>query len=265
MFPLRTRTFPATAVDLEHLLNKCLRELVTARRDPVRVIDASFPALKEIVINLDGAEIRPSPPKPRPAKGENAPALTVEKFSLSGSGVLIGPASVNLVLDARGVDVDRDLDTEGEILLSLERAANGQVKVSTATSDLEALIGEVAKREAGKHGVAIEDVRLTLRQLGPRALEIEVNLRARKMIFTASVRIAGRVEIDAELNVTAANLQCRGEGAIGSLACGLLSPHLDKLEGRSFALMALSLGEVRLRDIRLSVDDEVSATAQFGA
>ena len=55
-----------------------------------------------------------------------------------------------------------------------------------------------------------------------------------------------------------------GAGWLGSLACGVLEPHLAKLNGRSFPLMALPLGEVRLRDVRLAASDKLSVTAEFG-
>ncbi|MDQ6655945.1 MAG: hypothetical protein M3Y80_09050, partial [Verrucomicrobiota bacterium] len=67
------------------------------------------------------------------------------------------------------------------------------------------------------------------------------------------------------LNASLSGLTCNGEGAIGSLACGVLQPHLEKVDGRTFPLMALPLGDVRLRDVRLAAGANLSVTAEFGA
>jgi len=49
-----------------------------------------------------------------------------------------------------------------------------------------------------------------------------------------------------------------GEHAV--VACGVLAPYLRKIDGREFPLMSLPLGKAHLRDIRLSVDDNVWRT-----
>jgi hypothetical protein len=265
MFPLRTKTFPANAIELERLLNESLREVFVTKGDPVRVVDEKYPALRKIESNLDGAVVRPNPPKPRLATGETLPALTAEILSFHGDAISIGPASVNLALEARDVRLNRGTDPDGEIVLGLDRAADGKVEISIAKANLEAAIAELAKREAAKHGVTVEDVRLTLRQLGSREVEAEASVRARKLFFATTIVLNAKLMVDDELNATVSGLKCSGEGAIGSMACGFLAPHLEKLEGRSFPLMALSLGEVRLRDARLSVGDTLNVSAAFSS
>ncbi len=265
MFPLQTRDFPATPGALESLLNASLREVLIFHGDAVRVEGSRYPALEEIAIKLAGAQVRPNPPKPRPSVGGTRPAFEVEKFSIRGEGISVCSAEVNLVLEARDVRLNSGIDAKEEIVLGVDGAAAGSVEFSTTTADLEAAIAEAAKREAGKQGVTIEEVRLTVREGGPRSVRAEASLRARKLFFTAVVRLAGNLSIDDALNAKLSELRCDGEGAIGSMACGFLSPHLQKLEGRSFALMALALGNIRLRDVRLSAADKISVRADFGA
>jgi hypothetical protein len=139
------------------------------------------------------------------------------------------------------------------------------MEISTMASDLESAVAKLAQDAAGKQGVTIEDVRLTLHQLGPREVEAEASARARKMFFATTIKLAAKLAIDDELNATLSGLKCTGDGAIGSLACGFLNPHLQKLEGRSFALMALSLGEIRLRGVRLSAGDKLTVSGEFSS
>ena len=70
--------------------------------------------------------------------------------------------------------------------------------------------------------------------------------------------------IDEQLNARLSGLECAGEGTLGTLACGFIAPHLARFNGREFSLMALPLGEVKLRDVRIAAGRELRVTAQFG-
>jgi hypothetical protein len=106
---------------------------------------------------------------------------------------------------------------------------------------------------------------LKLRSKTSRSLAAEVRLEARKLFLTASVRITGQLDLDEDLNVRISALDCTGDGAIAALACGVLKPHLQKLDGREFPLMSLPLGEIRLRDVQVILGDKLSVTAEFGS
>ena len=139
------------------------------------------------------------------------------------------------------------------------------MEIAAAVADLETLIAEVAKAEAGRHSVSIDSVQLSLRSRGFRSLAAEVRLRAKKLFVSASLRITGQLDLDEQLNARISGLDCTGDGAIASVACGILKPHLQKLDGREFSLMSLPLGEVRLRDVRIAVGEKLSVNAEFGS
>jgi hypothetical protein len=264
MFPLKTDTFPASAAELMRLLNQSLRELFNLERDPVELREKSYPQLESLSISLDGAEVPQRPPALPSLRSESAPGLTVESFRVAGAGLKVGPAAVDLALDARSLQLYQATDREGHIVLLFHNAADGRVEISATVSDLEALIADVAKSEAGKHGVNIDSVELSLRSQTPRSLAAEVRLRAKKLFVSAALRIAGHLDLDEKLSAKLSGLDCTGEGAIANVACGVLKPHLQKIEGREFPLMSLPLGEVRLRDVRIAVNDKLSVTAEFG-
>jgi hypothetical protein len=265
MFPLKTTTLPANAADLTSRLNESLRELFDVTRDPVSIREATYPNLEELNVSLDSAQLRGQPPSIPALASKPSPALEVDALNISASALSIGPAAIDLVLAATGVSLHQANDPKGNILLLLHKAANGHIQISVAASDLEALIGEVAKAEAGKHGVSIDSVQLILRSTSPRSLVAEVRLRAKKLFLSASIRITGQLDLDEELNARVSGFDCTGDGAIASVACGVLKPHLQKIDGREFPLMSLPLGEVRLRDVQLAVGDKLSVTAEFGS
>src|SRR5215211_743559 len=131
MFPLHSKVFPDDPEALGRLLNESLRKVFLLRADAVCVAAQKYPALEEIAINLDGAEVRPHPPKPKRSVGPTEPALQVERFSIRGEGVVIGPARAHLSLKGSGVRLNRGTDAEGNIVLGLDGAADGSVEGST--------------------------------------------------------------------------------------------------------------------------------------
>jgi len=265
MFPLKTNTLPANAADLARQLNESLRELFHLPNDPVTIREISYPHLASLTVSLDGAQVQ-GPPPPIPSVGmERGPALTVDSFSVTGSPVAVGPASVDFALQAESLQLHRASDADGNAVLVLHRAARGRIEVSASPSDIEALIEEVARAEAGKHGVAIDNVRLSLRSNSSRSLSAEVRLRAKKLFLSTTLAITAQVDLDEELNARISGLDCVGEGAMGGVACGVLKPHLEKINGRQFPLMSLPLGEVRLRDVQIVAGDKLSITAEFGS
>lgn len=265
MFPLNTKSLPATANDLAAALNDSLRSIFNVARDPVSIQDLAYPHLASLKVALDGAKLRGQPPGPPSVSDESAPGLTVDSFAAAGAGMSVGPAAIDFSLNARGVVLNQAPDRNGNIVLLLHKAADGRVEIFSSPRDLEALIAEVARTEAGKHGVSIDNVQLSLRSQRSRSLAAEILLRAKKLFMSASLRLTGRVDLDEELKARISGLDCVGDGAIASMACGVLKPHLQKLNGREFPLMSLPLGEVRLRDVRIAVGDKLSITAEFGA
>jgi hypothetical protein len=265
MFPLKTTALPTNAGDLARRLNESLRDLFQLPNDPVTIREVSYPHLANLAVSLDGAQLRGQPQSVPSPTGESAPALTVDSFTAKGSQISVGPATVDFALVAKDVELHRATDSDGNIVLMLHSASDGRIEVSASPADLEALIGEVAKTEAAKHGVAIDSVQLSLHSKSSRSLAAEVRLRAKKLFLTTSLRIAGQVDLDEELNARVSGLDCTGEGAMGGIACGFLKPHLDKINGRQFPLMSLPLGKVRLRDVQIAAGAKLSITAEFGS
>lgn len=264
MFPLYTKTFPSSAGALREALNASLQRLFSGAPDAVSVDDKSFPSVAAVCITVDGAELRTNPPSPPRVTGTTLAGITVDELQISGAGVSVGPAWVDLKLRAREVELDRATEANGDIVLVLRRAADGEVVIAADKAEIERAISAVARHQAGQHGVNIDQVQLTAKPRGPRSIDAEVQLRGRKLFFTTVIRITAKLDLDADLNAQLSGLACNGDGAIGSVACSVLEPHLRKLNGRTFPLMGLPLGDVKLRDVRLAVGDQLSVTAEFG-
>ena len=264
MFPLKTEHFPGNAAELKRLLEESVRDLFNLGGDSVELREKAYPHLETLNISLDGARLPDRPPPLPTVSGTPVPALSVDSFRIEGAGMQVGSATIDFNLVAHDLQLHHATDRDGQVLLLLQTAAQGHIETSIATSDLEALIANVARAEAGKHGVNIDSVQLSLRSYGSRSLSAEVRLRAKKLFVSASLRITGQLDLDEQLTAKISGLDCVGDGAIASVACGILKPHLQKLDGREFPLMSLPLGEVRLHDVRITANEKLAVTAEFG-
>lgn len=265
MFPLCCDELPETAPELEAELNRGLRQFVSTASDPVRVTDLKYPQLEKVTVELVSATLRIEAPPRSDALAAAQPALTVQTVTTRAERLSVGPGKVDVELKAEDVAFHQGRGSDGKIVLLLKNARAGTLNIAADQSEIETAIATVARSEAAKQGVAIEQVKLFLDSHGPRQLDGEVHLRARKLFFTAIIRIFAKVELDQELTARVSGLRCNGDGTIGSLACGFLAPHLEKMEGRTFPLSAFPLGDIRLRDVRFDVGERLRLTAEFGS
>ena len=246
------------------MLEQSLRQIVDTQSDIVAVVEEVFPELQELRINLDGARLRADAPRPSAICRRDEAALRVENFALSAKGFRVKEIPLDLWMQAANVQLHQARDRDGKLVLVFHAADSGSINVSVGKMDLERLILAMAKREAEKHGVAIEDLKLSLSSAGSRAIDGVVQFRARKSFLRGIIRIAARLEVDEKLIAKVSGLTCSGDGAIGALAAGMLRPHLQSFDGRALNLTALPLGEISLRDIEIVAGDKLGVSAQFG-
>jgi hypothetical protein len=264
MFPLQTKSLPPTADALREALEGTLRRLVTPASPMVTVEDKNYPDLAALRLTLDDAQaIDKPPPPPRPISAIE-PGLQVENFLLRGRPILFQGAKIEFACTGHEVRIGQARDEEGNVVLLLQDAAAGQVEIAVRLADLEALVLAEGKAQATKQGVNVESVRIELSSRSERAIDVVVHVVAKKLFLSAALRISGSMAIDEQLNARLSALECTGEGTFGTLACGVIAPHLARFNGRDFSLMALPLSELKLRDLRISADDALRVTAQFG-
>jgi hypothetical protein len=91
-----------------------------------------------------------------------------------------------------------------------------------------------------------------------------VRTKALFKTISGAVTLTGQVDIDDRLVARLSNLNIAGEGMMVALAVNMVRGRVTALEGAEFPLMTLALGDVRLRDLQLSVGDELKMTAAFG-
>jgi hypothetical protein len=264
MFLLNSKDVPENADELARAIEESIRPYVRGAAPLVAVRPRVFPYYDEIRINLDKAELDSKPPPMPTVVGETKFAFEAGIVALSARNVRVQGAPLDLRLEAHRVLFDKGKDANDQAILIVKGVREGHLRISAAQLDLENAIGEIARREARKHGIKVDEVRLALRARGARSLSADVRFQARKFLLSANIDISVQLDVDEDFVAKISNVKCKGEGAIGSLACGALDPHLRQLDGQTFSLMSLPLGELQLRDVRIAVADTVEITADFG-
>jgi hypothetical protein len=265
MLPLHRKEFPTSKAELAQALEESLRQYVGKAQPLVSVQSRAFPFFDEIGINLDNTNLDSHPPPFVSVQSDTRFACEAGILTVTARNARLQGAPLDLRLEARGVVFHQAADGNGEVVLTVEKVREGYVQVSAAQLDLENALGEIARREGRKAGIKIDRLRLALRARGPRSLSADIGFQAGKLLLRAKIDISARLEVDENFVVKIFDLKCKGEGALGSLACGALEPRLRRLEGLTFSLLSLWPGEAPLRDLRIAVADTVQVTAHFGS
>jgi len=266
MFLLRTAFLPPTIEAFRDLLERSLRELVQENNAPqVFVEGRDYPCLSAIRIDLSGSVVTDRLPVPHQlpqAKAQSA--LEADHLEICASPMRIQGAPVQFHCRAEKVKFGEAVDDSGDLMLLLQQADSGKLELAVAMSDLEQLVRTLVTPLARKQSIVLEDLRLRLTSENERSLRVELKVRVRKLFLNTQVHLTGNLEIDDELNARLSSLDCAGDGTLGTLACGFLFPHLKRLEEREFSLLNLPFGEVKLRDVRIAIGDQLQVKAEFG-
>ena len=267
MFYLGGSTFPNSREQLASAVTTGLRELLTLPpRDIIHIDGGNYPAFDKVMIDLTGARSAGDklPPEPKP-DGATEPGVSAGRLEAVARPLYIRDAAIELSLTADAARFDYGRDVTGKAMLLLLEAKNGQVTIQIARSALDTLVISAAREAARAHGVQILETTLNLTQLDPRSVSADIRIKAKKLFITATLFLKGKLSVDDALNAKVYDLSVTGEGMLGELAGGAIRPHLQQIDGKSFPLTALPLGEVRLQDLSLTIGDPLKVHATFGS
>ncbi len=267
MFPLAGNRFPTSSDELATSIHDALASVLSlpSNNSTVLVHGGQFPRISTLTVNLDGASlIRPeSPPTPQ-AAGKRQPGIQVEQFHISAQPIKYGRSRLDLTIQAADVSFDFGRDSRDAPLLVLTDARRGEVHAQISKQDLQGALLAVAQEAAEQQKVKIQDLRLTLVQNGPRSIEADVQVTAKKLLLKSTLELHGELVIDDELNATLRHLHAGGEGVIAKMVSKVVESKLKPFEGQTFPLVAFSLGDITLHDLSIDVKDNVQARAKFG-
>jgi len=268
MFPLAGKDYPESSDELAESIQEALSEVLTFPKngDVVKITGGTYPDFKSVKVDLSGATVSTdSPPPPPKPKGKREPGPSAEKLNVIGKPIHYKDSEANVELTATGVRFDYAHDAKsGNAMLVLADAEGGHVVFSVDKDDLQSLLLAAASVGAKQQGVTIQDLQAKFTSDGPRTLDAEVRVKAKKMVMSGTVVLKGRVDIDDALVATVSNLAATGEGMMGNMAAGMLQGKLREAEGKKIPLTTFSLGDLTLKDLKISTDKGLKISADVG-
>lgn len=267
MFYLGGSEFPATTDQLIVAVTQGLAMFFTLpSTGAVAKIEGNYPTYSQVAIDLTGARSNADklPPEPKTVD-PTKPGVFAIRFEVDAHPLYIRQVPVELTLGAADAHFVYDRDASGTPMLSLAGATDGRVTIAIRKPDLDALVLAGAREAAAKQGVSILELNLALNQIDPRSVAVEVRVKVKKLFVTTTLTLRGKLTIDNELNAVVSELTVGGEGMMGEMAAGAIRPKLQEIDGRSFPLTALSLGQVKLRDVQIQVGETLRVAAAFGS
>ena len=264
MIPLFRKLFPSHKADLIEALDEALHRFVEKPGPIVDLRSRVFPYVDLIAINLDGAIIDLSPPPLAQAEGETGRAFETNVVNVTGRRMSVAAVPLDLRMEMRDSIFDWGYDANGEAVLILRSARDGQLVVSAVQLELERAIIRIAGAKARLYGIDLEQVRLFMRARGRRSIAADIQIQAKKFFARAKIDIYAQLDINNEFAVKISQIKCKGDGKLGSFACATLQPLFQRLLEKSFSLKSIPLGEIQLRDIHVAVADSVELTVDFG-
>ena len=159
---------------------------------------------------------------------------------------------------------DKGFDANGDAVLILRKAREGQLVISASQLKLEEAITRIGGEKARLWGIELERIRLAMRARGRSSLAADIQIWAKKFFARAKIDIYAQLDVTEEFVVKISQLKCKGDGKLGSFACAALQPLFQRVLEKSFSLESIPLGEIQLRDIHVAVADTVELTVDFG-
>ncbi|HXP35620.1 MAG TPA: hypothetical protein VN827_08745 [Chthoniobacterales bacterium] len=264
MIPLFRKDVPSPKDDLAQALDAALHRFVQKSGRIVDLRSRVFPLVDEIRVNLVGAKFD-SPPPLAKVEGETTLAFETAVVTVSGRNISVRGVPLNLRMEMRDVVFHKGVDANGDAVLVVHRAREGQLVLSAAQLNLEAAIGRLGGEKARLWGVELEQVRLAMRARSRRSLATDIKIQAKKFFARTNIDIYAQLDISNEFAIKVSELKCKGDGKLGSFACAALAPLFERVKSERFALKSLPLGGLQIHDVHVAVTDTVELTVDFGS
>jgi hypothetical protein len=238
-------------------------QLPTTR--PTVVVQGKFPTFDSLDINLSDGTIRSSY---RPSSMKNVhkmePVASVKSLTYVASPLHYDDASQNLKITASNVKLELLRGKGEKEVLVMTDATQGEAHFFVSLTDLSTIVRDVADDNAGKAVFFVRDTKLKMTSENPHSLESTVDVRGFWLLIPTAITLTGRIDVDQNFYAKLSHLSSKGSDVGGPLLAGFIDAALKKYEGKVMPLAAFPGNRLKMRDLRISVDDALHIDAEFG-
>ena len=224
--------------------------------------------IERLCIDLTGARLEPETcVSPRPGAAVSGDEIRAAQPSrLEPLPLYLEALPVRLRLTVRAAAFACAPAEGGKSMLALQRAADGRLEIEISRVALEQFLHSLAVEAGAKQGADIKETHLELISRGPRSLSFRAEVTAKMFIMKAAVTLSGDLEVDDTLALRVSKLALGGNAMATGIIGKFARPYFDRLQSEPISLAALSLGDVKLRDVELASGETLRLQAlRFGS
>ena len=264
MLPLACQIPPTDFDSTVAAFHATLRERVAgdALESRLTVQQGTWPTFEDVAVDLTGATLKPERPVPVNLENMEA-AFSIGRLSIHGEPLTVNSAKVQIRSTSDQLQLSFARDEQQRVVVVPTNVVHGETAVDITKSDLQTLLLHGAREAAKEHDATIEDATLDLEQQSDNAARFSTTIQARKSMFQATLKIFGKIEIDEHLTLRIDDLNCDGEGMLGSMLAALVRPKLSEHNATAVPLADHALGDVRIEHLQFDVTHGVSVLARF--
>ncbi|MFN0052388.1 MAG: hypothetical protein ACKV0T_09355 [Planctomycetales bacterium] len=214
-------------------------------------------------IDLSGSDLPITHPSP-PAEADQVSGrqIAIGQLGLVASPLTLFSAALHVELSAAEVVLTHAPDDPDRPFgLNLQR---GAVTVEIGYAELDSLIVELLNRQLQSHHVTITKAQLKLESEGPRSVRFSGRATGRRGIFSSTLEVQGKVDVDEQLNARLSGLTLSSPGLVGQVIARFLQPHVEALDERPIPLGAAWMGRLQFTQIELHLGERLRLVGSFG-
>lgn len=272
---------PGSSVEWETRVRAAVRDLLLRHfpagltefdRVGLRIDAADGPDVATLDVDLTGVQVRAAKPG---TKGPSRTVTAVEteqgrlrQVHLRAMPLQVEAVPVTVDLEAQNLPVLWARDTEQNLWACGDEHQDladvrGEARVSAPVAALSDQMRELASSELAGGGFTVSAFDLVLTSTGSRDLDVVAHVKVRKGILSASVDVTGRVEVDEQMVLIVSQVQLASRNPLLAIPLAMLRNRIAAVTGRRVDLNAALPPGVRLVDLRLHADQDVSIWARL--
>lgn len=268
-FPLNQDVLPGSLDELVEALATEYRARVALADDstPIVAFARNYPHIDTLAIDLTDGQIK-SEYRPTAFKAVGRlqrDVLHVDRLSYQAIPLRYVDGSTNLRITATDVKLGLLRGRGEQSALVMTEAKNGQVLFEVPQDDLRAMFLTSAKTNGSRAGFNVRDVQMNLISHDSRSLTCELKVRGFLLLLPAAFKITGRIDLDDQFNAHLSNVGCTAEDVGGLLIAGFIDGALKKYDGRVMPVASFPGAKIKIRDVKISVDESLRIHAQFSS
>lgn len=260
-FPFEGEAFPGSISELREGMELAYAKRLVPPDDERSAVRADGDSLE---VDVSGWRVRPEYEPAQFGRELAASAVwRVRRVAYIADPLHYEAGKMSLRLWAEDAEL-HGLRDRSRAAVVLAGARRGELRFSAGREELSRVMTAGARRGAGRAGVRVEQLAMTVDTPSPNRLTLSVSMSGSWLLLPMRLTIVAGLVIDADQTAVFEPFVVRGEGPAGELLAPLIRAALRRTEGRRSPLMAFRDGRTRATSFHAGSGERLEVTITFG-